>query len=80
MPRFFLHLDELGTDSEGTELADLDAARREAVLVARELLAEWIFHGIEAAQTKILITDENMKVLDVVRILDVLPRALRNTA
>ena len=55
----------------------MEAARREAVLGAREMLAEWILHEIEHVPKKILITDEDMKVLAVVHILDVLPRALR---
>jgi hypothetical protein len=28
VPRYFLHIDELGTDPDGTELPDLEAARR----------------------------------------------------
>jgi len=41
MPLFFFHLadsDHTITDDEGTELADLQAARAEAVSVSRDLL------------------------------------------
>jgi hypothetical protein len=78
LPRFFLHIDELGTDPDGTELPNLDAARGEAMLAAREMLAEWILHGAEDIPTKILITDHEMRLLVVVRMVDVLPRALRD--
>jgi hypothetical protein len=78
LPRYFLHVDELDTDPEGTELPDIEAARREAMLAAREMLAEWILHGIEAVPTRIVITDEKGTILGVVYMHDVLPRALRD--
>lgn len=77
MPRYFLHIDELDTDPDGTELPDIEAARREATLSAREMLAEWIILGAEEIPTRILITDEGGTVLAVVHMRDVLPRALR---
>jgi hypothetical protein len=77
LPRFFLHIGELDTDPEGSELPDLNAARREAMLGAREMLAEWILHGKEDIATRIIITDAHSKVLAVVQIRDLLPRALR---
>jgi hypothetical protein len=33
VPHYYFHIDELGTDPEGTELPDLKAARHEAVLL-----------------------------------------------
>ena len=78
MPRFFLHIDELDSDPEGTVLVDLEAARAEAVLAARELLAACIFAGRDDVPLKILITDEASQVLDTVHMRDVLPRALRD--
>ena len=45
VPRYFLHIDDLGTDPDGTELPDVDAARREALLSAREILAPAIMAG-----------------------------------
>jgi uncharacterized protein DUF6894 len=79
LPRYFLHIDELDTDPEGTELPDIEAARREAMLAAREMLAASILHGIEAVPTRIAITDEGGTVLGVVYIHDALPLALRDS-
>jgi len=78
VPRYFLHIDELGIDPDGTELPDLEAARREAMLSAREMLAEWIIRGAEAIPLRILISDASGNLLAVVHMRDVLPRALRN--
>jgi hypothetical protein len=78
VPRYFLHIDELGIDPDGTELPDLEAARREAMLSAREMLAEWIIRGAEAIPLRILISDAAGNLLAVVHMRDVLPRALRN--
>jgi hypothetical protein len=77
VPRYFLHIDELDTDPDGTELADLEAARQEAVLAAREMLAEWIMQGADDIPTRIVIADEAGNVLGMVYMRDVLPRALR---
>jgi hypothetical protein len=78
VPRYFLHIDELGIDPDGTELPDLEAARREAMLSAREMLAERIILGAEATPLRILITDAAGNLLAVVHMRDVLPLALRN--
>ena len=43
MGRFYFHLqtgDQIVPDDEGTELPDLSAAEHEAILAARELVAE----------------------------------------
>jgi hypothetical protein len=77
VPRYYLHIDGLGTDPEGTELPDLEAARREAILSAREMLAEWIILAVEDIPLRILIADEQGNVLATVHMRDVLPRALR---
>ena len=68
MPRYFLHIDDLGTDPDGTELPDVDAARREALLSAREILA---------AAKRFLITDEEGELLDIVDTKEVLPKVFR---
>ena len=78
MPRYFLHIDELGIDPDGTELPDMEAARREAMLSAREMLAERIILGAETIPLRILITDAAGNLLAVVHMRDVLPLALRN--
>jgi hypothetical protein len=77
VPRYFLHIGELETDPDGTDLPDLEAARREALLSAREMLAEWITCGVEDIPTRIVISDEAGNVLAVVHMREVLPRALR---
>jgi hypothetical protein len=77
VPRYFLHIDELDTDPEGTELPDLEAARREAFLSAREMLAEWVILGAEDIPTRIVITDDSGTILGVIHMRDALPRALR---
>jgi hypothetical protein len=77
VPRYFLHIDELDTDPEGTELPNLESARQEAMLSAREMLAEWIVLGAEDIPLKIVIADEAGAVLGTVHMRDVLPRALR---
>jgi hypothetical protein len=79
VPRYFLHVDQLDTDPDGTELPDLEAARREAMLSAREMLAEAIILGLEDLPMRIFITDEAGTLLDQVHMRDVLPRALRKS-
>jgi hypothetical protein len=58
-------------------LSGVDAARREAILAAREILAEGIAGGHDEVPMKILIADETGRVLDIIHIRDLLPRALR---
>jgi hypothetical protein len=77
LPRYFLHVGELNSDPDGTELPNMEAARHEAVLVAREMLAESIRHTIENVPTQIIVADEAGNVLAVVYMRDVIPRALR---
>jgi hypothetical protein len=79
VPRYYFHVGELGADPEGTVLADLKAARSEAVLAARELLAGYISAGRDVIPMKIVIADEANQVLGTVHMRDVLPRALRET-
>jgi len=48
MPQFYFHIrdeDGLTRDAEGQDLPDLEAARREAVNTAREILSEKLLHG-----------------------------------
>jgi hypothetical protein len=48
MPRYFFHIIDGGDrldDPEGVDLADLDTARAEAILTAREIMAEGIKRG-----------------------------------
>jgi hypothetical protein len=77
VPRYYFHIDEPDTDPEGTELAGIDAARHEAFLAAREILAEKIAGGHDEVPMRILIADETGGILDVIHMRDLLPRALR---
>ena len=49
MPRFFFHVrnsgGDIGHDTEGQELPDLDAAQREAINTNREMLGERLLNG-----------------------------------
>jgi hypothetical protein len=60
MPRFFFHvLDDLGCqDEEGRELADLEAAKAEAVKGARSLICGQVLEGRLALNHHIEIEDE----------------------
>jgi hypothetical protein len=61
MGRFYFHLqagDEVIRDDEGAELPDLSAAQREALLAARELLAEAIKSGKREVPEAFVIADE----------------------
>ncbi len=69
MPRFFFHVrnggGDIGHDTEGQELPDLDAARREAINTNREMLGERLLHG-GAHHRQIEIANEHGEVLAVV--------------
>ena len=78
MPRYFIHIDELDTDPEGTELPDLDAALREARLAAREMLAASIKQGRDDVPLLFFIADEGGRVLKTVHITEALPKMLLN--
>ena len=66
MPIFYLHIrdgGELVEDPEGIDFPDLDAARREAVAAAREMLAEKILAGEEVDGQQIEICDDEGRLL-----------------
>jgi hypothetical protein len=80
MVRFHFHLidgDQLITDDEGSDLPDLSAARREAVLAAREFLAEAIKAGKPRVPEAFIISDEAGRELGRVALGDVLPQPLK---
>jgi hypothetical protein len=67
MPRYFFHLSRRGQvilDPEGTELADVGEARREALLNARDLII------------RILVTDEPVPLDDYFHVADKLGSVL----
>jgi hypothetical protein len=80
MGRFYFHLqagDEIVQDDEGTDLPDLSAAQREALLGARELLAEAIRNGKPEVPEAFVIADEEGRALSIVPFAAVLPRPLK---
>jgi hypothetical protein len=80
MSRFYFHLrdgDQLVTDDEGTDLPDLFAARREAVLCARELVAEAIKSGRRRVPEFLIIADETGRELGIWALADALPEQFR---
>lgn len=80
VPLFYLHSrcsDMLARDPDGSELPDLDAARREALAAARELWAEAIMHGKDLSACTFVIADEQGRQFLIVPFTDALPEGLR---
>jgi len=80
MGRFYFHLqtgDQIVPDDEGIELPDLSAAEHEAILAARELLAEAIKRSRPEVPQAFVIADEEGRALAIVPFTAVLPRPLR---
>src|SRR4051812_17230846 len=75
MPQFYFHIrDENGLtrDPEGQDLPDLEAARREAVSSAREILSEKLLHGGSLNHRTIEIADAKGDMVGHVHSRDVL--------
>jgi len=67
MPRYFFHIrtsEGIIRDPDGTVLPDLAAARVEAELSARDLLADLLRQGITLDGQMFEISDDNDQVLD----------------
>ena len=80
MGRFYFHLrvgDVLTPDDEGIDLPDFSAAQREAILSARELLAEAIKDGRAEVPEAFVIADEEGREIDTVPLAAVLPENLK---
>ncbi|MEG8055479.1 DUF6894 family protein [Sphingomonas faeni] len=76
MSRFYLHqqiANGIIEDPDGTEAVDLTAAKHEAILAARQLLANAILAGVAPLGTAFRITDEAGHVLMTVPFADALP-------
>ncbi len=76
MGRFYFHLragDGLIRDDEGVDLPDTAAARHEAILAARELLAEAIKDGKPTVPDAFVIMDEGGRTVDIVPLAAVFP-------
>lgn len=75
MPTFYFHIrdgDALIQDPVGSDLPDLDAARREAAAAAREMLADRLKAGGRPDGRQFEIADEDGRVLARVAFRDVL--------
>jgi len=74
MPRFYFHIrdgERLIKDPEGSELSDLESARAEALVGARELLAAKLKAGEVIDGQRFEIVDEGGNLLTVVPLKDV---------
>jgi hypothetical protein len=74
--RYYFHLragDELTPDEEGIDLPDFSAAQREAILSARELVAEAIISGNQTVPDVLVIADEEGHALQTVSCAAVVP-------
>ena len=73
MPRFYFHLHHAveAIDEEGMELADLEAAREEAIRSGRDLVAEGVRNGQVNLSHWIEVHDESGTQVLVVRFGDV---------
>jgi hypothetical protein len=82
MPRFFFNIrdgDQILYDLEGTELATLDAARHEALVDARWILAEELRAGGVTLERQFEITDDARQILAMIRFQDALHQPLDGT-
>lgn len=72
MPRYFFHVynDDTTIDREGQDLADLDAAKREATRSARDLMAEAVRHGEVILSHRIEVEDDGGRPLLTIRYAD----------
>jgi hypothetical protein len=81
MPRYYRHLrqgDQLIQDTDGIELADLDAAQADALEGIRDILAEAIKRGNDVPlDDAIVITDEAGRELMTIPFIKALPPRLR---
>jgi Mg-chelatase subunit ChlD len=68
--------DELHPDLEGEELPDTDHAIEEAIMAAREILADAIRAGKEPLIEAIVIADGRGQQIEVVPLAEVLPKRL----
>jgi hypothetical protein len=75
MPRYYFHLrnHHETIDEEGCDFADEEAARKEALATARELLADAIRRGENYPPEQIVIADATGREVATVNIKDVLP-------
>ncbi|ANK88689.1 hypothetical protein AMK01_PD00068 (plasmid) [Rhizobium sp. N6212] len=78
MPRFYFNVvSDTGmiVDPEGSELATVEDARREAVQDARALMSQAVLSGKDISARKIYICDEQGTLLLIVRFADTIRTA-----
>lgn len=78
MPRYFFHLrnDHETVDDEGSDFADDQAAQKEALATARELLADAIKSGKKSLPEQIVVADASSREVATINIKDLLPASL----
>ena len=80
MARYFFHIKDgvhLVKDEEGTELADAQEAHKQAIISARELLANAIRSGQPLQADAVVVADEHGTELIFVPFAHVLPERLK---
>ena len=83
MKRFYLHqkiANGIIEDPDGTEAVDLAAAKRGAILAARQLLAHAVLAGVAPLGTAFHITDHTGQLLSTVSFGEALPAGFMVTA
>jgi hypothetical protein len=80
MPLYFFHFrheDRTDEDPEGSVLSDIEAARKHAVMAAREFLAESVRFNRGSPPDAIVVVDQDGNELLTVFTFEVLPENLR---
>lgn len=80
MARYFLHLvdgDDVICDPEGSDLPSIAAAREQALLAAREILAEAIKLGAQRAPRFVVAVSEGGNEVAVIDVKAVVPPCLK---
>jgi hypothetical protein len=75
MVRYFFHIRDGGTlipDDEGTELLDIESARREARASARDLLIDDLRCKTDGESRTLEIADKNGSIIEVFNVRDAL--------
>ena len=81
MSRFYFHLrsgENVVADEEGTDLADVAAARLEALAAARHIVADAIRSGRGIIPEAFVISDSEGRELETVKLAGVLPERFRH--
>jgi len=87
MPRFYINFrnrDEkskhnvLAKDDEGIDVADLEEARKAALISAREIVADNVKSGATLLLLTVVITDDSGQAVMTIPVKDVLPEPLKH--